>query len=176
VPGRGPVLSATVRAATVADAAALAELKVCAWRAAYGGVLPAELLAALDPTEEREAWARYLETVPPGDRLWLAEEGGELVGYARTGPAEDADLPPETGELYGLYVEPERIGTGLGRRLLVHALDDLRDRGLVRVAIWHFAGNEVAARFYERADIRVDGSRRQSDLGADEVRRVALLA
>ena len=78
-------------------------------------------------------------------------------------------MPPGTGELHGLYVEPARIATGLGWLLLHHALGDLRERGYVRVVLWHFAGNEVAARFHDRAGIAPDGSRRPDEHGADEL-------
>ena len=149
----------------------MAALKIRAWRAAYGGVLPARVLKALDPMEERGAWAGYLAEIPAEDRLWLAADDGVLVGYIRTGPSPDEDVPPGTGEIHGLYVEPARIGTGLGSRLLRQALDDLEERGYVRVVLWHFAGNEVAARFYNRAGIPPDGARRPNELGADEVRR-----
>jgi GNAT superfamily N-acetyltransferase len=160
-----------VRAAGVADAPAVAALKVRAWRAAYGGVLPPGVLEALDPVKEREAWAGYLDGIPPEDRLWVAVDDGVLVGYTRAGPSPDEDVPPGTGQIHGLYVEPARIGTGLGSLLLWHSLDDLRDRGYVRAVLWHFAGNEVAARFYDRAGIAPDGARRPNELGADEVRR-----
>lgn len=165
-----------MRAAGVADAPAVAALKVRAWRAAYGGVLPAAVLEALDSVKERAAWAGYLAQIPPEDRLWVAVDDGILLGYTRAGPSPDEDVPPGTGEIHGLYVEPARIGTGLGSRLLRHALGDLRERGYVRVVVWHFAGNEVAARFYDRAGIAPDGARRPNELGADEVRRVVALA
>jgi GNAT superfamily N-acetyltransferase len=164
-----------VRTAGVGDAAAVAALKVRAWQAAYGGVLPPGVLEALDPVPEREAWAGYLAEIPPEDRLWVAVDDGVLVGYARAGPSPDEDVLPGTGEIHGLSVEPARIGTGLGSGLLRHALDDLERRGYVSVVLWHFAGNEVAARFYDRAGIAPDGSRRPSELGADEVRRVISL-
>jgi GNAT superfamily N-acetyltransferase len=165
-----------VRAAGVADAPAVAALKVRAWRAAYGSVLPARVLEALDSVAECEAWAGYLVVIPPEDRLWLAVDAGVLVGYARAGPSPDEDVPPGTGEIHGLYVEAARIGTGLGWFLLQHALDDLSERGYVRVVLWHFAANELAARFYDRAGIAPDGARRPNELGADEVRRVLTFA
>ena len=96
------------------------------------GILPAERLDALDVDAEAEAWRERLEAPPAEERLWLAVDGDELVGYARTGPCEDVDATPELGEVHGLYAAPERIGTGVGRALLAHAAADLAARGTGR--------------------------------------------
>lgn len=149
-----------VRSATPQDARALADLKVRAWRAAYSGLLPADLLAALDLDEEAAAWGDYLKAKPEDDRLWLAVEDEHILGFVRTEP----------GEVCGLYVDPERIGTGIGRALLEHAVADLRARGARRVAVWHFVRNERAARFYDIAGFVADGAIRASDFGVDEIR------
>jgi GNAT superfamily N-acetyltransferase len=159
-----------IRAARPADAAAVAELKVRAWRAAYAGVLPAERLDALDAEAEADAWRLYLEAMPPEDRFWVAVDDGAVAGYARAGPCEDVDARPGLGEVHGLYLDPARVGTGLGRVLLEHAAADLAARGYDTLVVWHFVGNDRAARFYERAGLRPDGTRRRSPHGVDEVR------
>jgi GNAT superfamily N-acetyltransferase len=159
------------RAARPGDGAAIGALAVRAWRAAYAGVLAAEVLAALDPAAQARDWAEYLAALPPADRVWVVggTDGG-VAGFARTGPCTDADVPAGTGEVHGLYIEPALIGTGLGRSLFEHAVADLAGRH-DPVVLWHFAGNNRAARFYELAGFGLDGARRPSDHGPDEVRR-----
>jgi len=103
-----------IRTATAADAAAIGALKVRAWRAAYAAFMPAGCLAALDPSAEAAAWADYLAAMPTAHRLWVADDRG-VVGFCRSGPAHDPDLGGQAAEVYGLYIEPDRIGTGLGR-------------------------------------------------------------
>ncbi len=39
------------------------------------------------------------------------------------------------------------------------------------IVVWHFAANDVAARFYERAGFVLDGARRRSEFGVPELRR-----
>jgi GNAT superfamily N-acetyltransferase len=161
-----------IREATPEDARAVAAVKVRAWRAAYGDVLPAGVLDALDARVEEVEWRAYLAALPPGDRLWLAVDDGVVLGFARTGVCSDDDLVGGgAGEVHGLYVEPGRIGTGIGRRLLEHALEDLAARGLEPAVLWQFVGNSRAEAFYERAGLRLDGARRRSSHGVDEVRR-----
>ena len=155
-----------VRAARHEDAEAVAALKVAAWRAAYPGIVPRDVLDALDVADETRAWRAYLEDLPPGDRLWLAVHGDRVVGYARTGP----------GEVHGLYAAPDLIGAGVGGALLEHAVSDFARRGFEVATLWHFAGNDRAAGFYEHLGFRLDGARRGSEHGADELRRVRPLA
>lgn len=159
-----------VRAAVPADAEAIGALATRAWRAAYAEVLAPEVLAALDPREQARDWRAYLGDLPPADRVWLIEAGAAVVGFARTGPCGDAGLPSGAGEVHGLYVEPGLIGTGLGRSLFAHAVADLDGRH-GPIVVWHFAANDRAGSFYERAGFPLDGARRRSDFGLDEVRR-----
>lgn len=117
-----------IRAATAADAAALGTLKVRAWRAAYAAFMPTGSLAALDPSAEAAAWADYLAVMPTTHPLWVADHRG-VLGFCRTGPTHDPDLGGQAAEIYGLYIEPDRIGTGPGRALFGHAVADLDTRG-----------------------------------------------
>jgi GNAT superfamily N-acetyltransferase len=159
-----------IRLAEVRDAEAVAALKVRAWRAAYRGLLSDDLLDGLDAAVEADAWRARLAAPPAEERLWLAVERDDLVGYARSGPCEDVDATPELAEVHGLYVAPERIGTGVGRALLEHAAADLAARGYRALVLWHFVGNDRASRFYGRAGLRPDGTIRRSPVGVDELR------
>ena len=114
-------------------------------------------------------WREYVEAKPPEDRLWLALDD-HLRGFARTGPSPYPDLPQRSAEVHGLYVDPERIGTGIGRLLLEHALVDLQARGFGIATLWHFVGNERAGRFYAIAGFVADGAIRSSDFDVDEIR------
>lgn len=145
-------------------------MKIAAWRFAYDGLLSAELLAGLDQVGEEESWREYLAERPAGDRMWVADDG-EIAGFARTGPSPQPDTPEATGEVHGLYVAPGRIGTGCGRALFGRATADLVARSFAPIVVWHFVGNERAARFYEHAGFRLDGAIRASEFGVDEVRR-----
>lgn len=169
--GAVPAKDPAVRPATVADAHAIGALAARAWRAAYAGLLAPETLAHLDAEGQAYEWAGYLSQLPAPDRVWVIELAAAVCGFARTGPGSDADLPSGAGEVHGLYLDPDRIGAGLGRRLYGHAVSDLVERGHDPIVVWHFAANHVAARFYERAGFGLDGARRPSDFGIPEVRR-----
>jgi ribosomal protein S18 acetylase RimI-like enzyme len=147
-----------IREAEPRDARAIAEIHVRAWRDAYRGQLSDAYLDGLDVDERLEQHRRSLEEPRSDWRSWVAEDGGRVVGFAVTGPSEDADAGERTGEVYAIYLEPDRVGTGLGRSLFEHALEDLRERGFAEATLWVLATNERARRFYEIAGWKPDGA------------------
>ena len=147
-----------IREAEPKDAEAIAEVHVRSWQAAYRGQLTDEYLDGLSVGERLEQHRRSLEEPRAEWRTWVAEDEGRVTGFAVTGPSEDADAEPSTGEVYAIYLEPDRVGTGLGRELFEHAISDLRDRGFSVVTLWVLETNERARRFYEAAGWRTDGT------------------
>lgn len=132
-----------LRVATLEDLPAMAEVFVAAWQGGYRGVVPDEILDALDAVEvQRELGADAQTTIVAVD------DEGEVVGFTRF-QADDAE-----GHVASLYVHPSAARAGLGKRLLNHALGHLRGRD---VTLWVFAGNAAARRLYERAGFRPDG-------------------
>ncbi|MFE3505066.1 GNAT family N-acetyltransferase [Kitasatospora sp. NPDC059146] len=59
----------------------------------------------------------------------VAEEGGRVLGFAALNGA------PPSGELDLLYVEPDRIGRGVGRALFEEVRDRARALGLRRFTV-----------------------------------------
>lgn len=151
-------MPAKIREATSKDAPRLAEIHVRSWQAAYRGQLDDDYLDGLDVQGRLEQHRRSLEEPRANWRTWLAEDGGRVVGFAVTGPSEDADAERTTAEVYAIYLEPARVGTGLGRDLFAHVVDDLRERGFVSATLWVLETNERARRFYETAGWKPDGT------------------
>ncbi|MGW2376592.1 GNAT family N-acetyltransferase [Kitasatospora sp. NPDC001683] len=59
----------------------------------------------------------------------VAEDGGRVLGLAAL------TVVPPSGELVMLFVEPDRIGRGIGRTLFEHVRDRARAAGLHRLTI-----------------------------------------
>ncbi|HLA93567.1 MAG TPA: GNAT family N-acetyltransferase [Actinomycetota bacterium] len=147
-----------IREAEPRDARAIAEVHVGSWRAAYRGQLTDDYLDDLKVDDRLDQHRRTLEEPRAGWRTWVAEEGGRVIGFAVTGPSEDADAQDKTGEVYAIYLDPEQVGTGLGRALFEHAVGDLRERGFTEATLWVLETNERARRFYEIAGWKPDGT------------------
>jgi len=135
-----------IRRATAEDAEAIARVHVESWRAAYAGIVPDEFLAAL--SVERRA-AQWRETVAPERQSYLvvAEDEGAVIGFAVAGPGRESDAT-YTGELYAIYLQPERQGQGVGRALVREIARELQRRGLGSMLVWVLAENP-ARKFYE---------------------------
>lgn len=84
------------------------------------------------------------------DRLWVAEEGEQLVGSVAI-----AGQPDATARLRWFLVHPSARGQGLGRRLLGEALEFCRARGFRSVFLWTISELEAAARLYHAAGFQL---------------------
>lgn len=150
-----------VRDETVADCAAVAELHVRAWQVAYAGIVPDQVLAALDvPARTRWRADRLADPDSPFRSL-VAHDGATVTGFVTYGPyrAQELDgspLQPEHGEILAIYVHPDHWGTGAGDALLLAALGALPQP---EVRLWALAENGRALRFYARHGLHPDGLR-----------------
>lgn len=116
-----------VRRATTDDAAAVADVFLESFHATYD--FP---LAHTD--DEVRGWVR--DRLIPEQETWVATDAGRVV----------AILALEPGWVNQLYVAPDRLGEGLGRRLL----DLAKERQPGGLTLWTFQVNDRARRFYER--------------------------
>jgi GNAT superfamily N-acetyltransferase len=166
----------TIRAATVDDARAIAQIHVDGWRAAYRGQMPDAFLAGLSVDVRAEQRRKDLEALrSPEHRTWVAEDGGRIVAFAITGPSRDADAPAGASELFAIYADPARWGTGVGRALLAHVVDDLSGRGASAVTLWVLDSNARARRFYETAGFVADGGEKTAPFGGATLRELRYL-
>jgi len=155
----------TIRRQTVADVAAVSQVRARTWRAAYDGIVPAAFLDSFEPTPESIARdeERFLGR---GNQVhsFVALIDETLVGFVVAGP--DRDLGPPAGEVWAIYVDPLHWGRGIGNELLDSALRALRGSGRNPIALWVLEENRPARAFYEHAGFVPAGERRRIDLGA----------
>ena len=161
-----------MRPGAPADAAEIVRIQAAAWRTAYGGLLPVELLDALDGSGATAEWSAAIER--PGaarSRVLVAEAGSSAVGFAAYNPAEDDDLDPRTdAEIAALTVAPEHRGQGHGSRLVNATVDHLRQDGFGHAYAWLAAPggrDDDLHRFLGGAGWAEDGARRELDLRGD---------
>jgi ribosomal protein S18 acetylase RimI-like enzyme len=135
-----------VREAGEGDVAGIARVHVESSRAAHAGLLPAETLAAFDFERRLETWGATLASGV--EFVYVAEEGGRVVGFA-SGGAERAGDAEFDGELYTVYVLPARQRLGAGRLLTLAVAERLSAEGFGALLLWVLEGNGPARRFYE---------------------------
>jgi GNAT superfamily N-acetyltransferase len=149
-----------IRRALADDALGVATVHVRSWQAAYRGLMPDVYLDELDVERRRAGWERTIAETewPRSGTLVATEANGNVVGFANIGPARDGDGDPLViGELAAIYLLPEAWGSGVGRRLMLAAVNVLRDAGYAEAILWVLEGNERAQRFYEIGGWQLDG-------------------
>jgi len=160
--GRLYHLSMLLRPAEPADALAVARVHVRSWQTAYRNLLPNDYLDQLRP-EDRAQKYTFASPNPLDPYTIVAAEDGVIHGFATTAPARDPDVP-SFGELYALYVEPDRWGRGIGVALISAARVHLVDLGFKSAVLWVLAGNVRAERFYRLDHWTADGHRRSDEV------------
>lgn len=148
--------SLRIRDAKPVDAAAIAELHVAAWRAAYRGLMPDEYLASLRVEERHDRWSRALSRPGP-HKLAVAELGEKVAGFCFFGPTRDED-EPNVAEIFSVNIHPDSWGRGAGRALCEHAFREAAAREHTAMTLWVLRENEGARRFYERLGYAPDGA------------------
>ena len=169
-----PTADVSVRVGWTDDAAAIAAVQVRAWRQEYAGLLPDEVLAALDPADFAEAWAASLTR--PRDarnRVLVALERNTVRGFAVTGPASDPDSDPVAdGEIVELTVDPEQTRHGHGSRLVQACAETLKADRFGTAVIWLASTDDARRAFLTGAGWATDGAHRELDLHGDGSVRV----
>ncbi|MGW3950331.1 N-acetyltransferase family protein [Streptomyces sp. NPDC004752] len=149
---------------TLADCDRVAEIRVHGWQNAYRGLIPQAHLDALSvPADAERRRAHFGDGTGPVLNL-VAELDGEIVGWAAHGPYLDGDTHTADAELYALYVDPGRLGSGIGRALLTESVRQRAVAGHPRMLLWVLKENARARRCYERAGFRADGAEEPFDV------------
>lgn len=76
--------------------------------------------------------------------IWVAEEGGQVVGYVTT----QIDRETRIGRIPNLAVLPGHQGQGIGRKLIAAALNYLAAEGMLYARIETLAQNAVGQHLY----------------------------
>jgi diamine N-acetyltransferase len=140
-----------IRRAGPADAEALAAIGRATFAETFAHLYPPEDLAVFLADAHSLERARA-DLADPAKAVWLAEVGGEVVGYALAGPChlQHPEVTSACGELERIYIARTHQGGGAGGRLLAEALAWLEKDGPRRLWIGVWSENYGAQRLYAR--------------------------
>jgi len=156
-----------VRPACAEDAATMARVHVGSWRETYRGLMSEAVLDDPDLLPARERFWRSALTDDrwAGNRVAVAEVGGEVIGIAMSGPPQDTDATWPL-QLYVLYVLSAHHGSGAGSALLEAVIDQHES-----AALWVADPNPRARAFYAKSGFVADGLVKDDD-GVRAIRMV----
>jgi len=138
-----------IRQATLADAPAIAKVRIDTWRTAYRDIVPEDYLSNMSYEESERSWAMRLKE-SEREKAWVyvaVDVAGRLVGFVSGGVGRDVD-PMYKSELYAIYILQAYQGQGIGRILTLALVERLVQMGFDSMLLWVFADNP-ARRFYE---------------------------
>jgi ribosomal protein S18 acetylase RimI-like enzyme len=134
--------------ATVDDSRAVAEIHVAAWKSAYADIMPAEYLADLSVDSREAIWRAELSRDP--QRVALVKADEQVLGWIFWGASRDADVDPNTAEIWAINVSPDCWSRGVGRLLILHVRSHLAMAGYQAVNLWVLERNVRAIGFYRQ--------------------------
>ncbi|HQR11349.1 MAG TPA: GNAT family N-acetyltransferase [Casimicrobiaceae bacterium] len=138
-----------IRPATPADAAAIARVRVDAWRTTYKGMIPDAYLAAMKVEDSTALWEKILLAEPNSTSVFVASDAVGVVGFA----AGHMLAEPKHGfnaELSAVYLVRDAQRAGVGARLVATVAAAQRAHGATGLIVWVIAGNRPARAFYEK--------------------------
>ncbi|HET8591073.1 MAG TPA: GNAT family N-acetyltransferase [Nakamurella sp.] len=144
-------MTVIIRPPVPRDAEQVAGVHVRGWRDAYSHLLSARFYDEGALQRRITQWRRIIDDADPAQTVRVAEVDGTVVGFAFAGPAAGEDAAREE-ELYAIYVDTERHGTGVGQGLLDAALAGRPAQ------LWVVTDNSRAQAFYRRNGFRADGA------------------
>lgn len=155
----------SIRRATPADAPALASVAAATFPLACPpGTTEENIALFIETSLSQRSFEGYLGS--PAHRLWLAEDGGDAVGYSMSIRGEPADpdiqavvVSRPTVELSKIYVRESHHGSGAATELLATVIDDAISSGAQSVWLGVNQQNVRANRFYEKQGFVLRGTR-----------------
>lgn len=146
-------MTATVRRATEADAARVADLAVSLF----------ELHVVLDSkrftqiaTKDGAAQFYGSQAIAENSAVFVAEVDERIVGFAYLDyePVDYAELATNVARLHDIYVEPEFRNSGIGSLLIEAVRKDARRLGANKVLLTVAANNVDGQKLFKRTGFR----------------------
>ena len=138
----------TIRKAVVVDAPEIAQVGITSWNETYRGIVPDSHLDRMDLAERTQWTEGYLKDPKVAFYTVVAEQDGEIVGYAAGGPNRSSDESYQ-GELYTLYLLQQAQKQGIGRQLVQAVAVELAAQGYGNMCVGVLRDNPARG-FYER--------------------------
>lgn len=97
-----------------------------------------------------EVLLQHLIQAPDSGAVWVAETGGDLIGYLVAVSMPSLEHKGLMAEIDEMFVVPEARTRGVGRQLIASLEQSLAARGCVRLQLQLGVANAGARAFYRR--------------------------
>lgn len=147
------------------DRLAISDIYEKSWKFAYKGIVPQSYLDSIPSGR----WSGSVDGA--GKYNAVVIENGKFIGTSCFCKSRFPELE-NFGEIVSLYLLPEYIGKGYGKRLTEYVVNELRKLGYRDIFLWVLEENARAREFYERFGFIADGGVTVTDIGGKLLREV----
>ncbi len=120
---------------------AIASVKYHSWQETYRGIVSDAYLDTMSLAAGEERW-KFILSHPSTHKFnaVVTNEAEEVVGFVSGGKARDNETKTE-GEIYALYLLKKYHQLGLGKKLFLYGVDELRKLGLQSFSVFVLTKN-----------------------------------
>ena len=122
------------------DSYDIAKVVTIAWNDTYKGIVPDEELENLKNNEKERGENTFNKFNPDDNHKFVLEVDNKVVGFVNCGKCENPDFI-DYGEIYALNIIKDYQGFGGGRKLVLKAIEELKEMGFNKMIISCLKGN-----------------------------------
>ncbi len=135
-----------IRKVRYEDIEKIVDINIKDWKKVYKGIIDDNTLDNLDRNAKIKKWREHYNI----GNVIVAEENGIILGYCRydtNAVFENSDID---SEIIAIYVDYDKLGSGVGRKLVEYVMKDLKNKNKTKMILWCLEKNKDARRFYEK--------------------------
>jgi ribosomal protein S18 acetylase RimI-like enzyme len=137
-----------LRPATLSDAEGIALARHQSWQETYTGIIHSAYLAAMSEEEGIARWKNILSQ-PGADRFTAVLICDDKIAGFVSGGRSRSDSFNVDGEIYALYLLKEYHGRGLGAKLFINGVEELKRIGYKSFCLYVLTQNPAVG-FYKK--------------------------
>lgn len=147
------------------DRLAISRIYEESWKFAYQNIIPESFLKSIPA-------GRWASSIDKDDRETLViVENDTFIGTSSFGKSRFHDFE-NFGEIISIYLLPEYMGKGYGKKLIYTVIHELKLLGYHDIFLWVLEENERARKFYERVGFHLSDNYLDDMIGGRALREV----
>ncbi len=135
------------------------------WKYAYKGIIPQDYLDSIS----QGSWVKSLDNQDWNTLICI--DNGKIVGTSSFCKSRFEQFQG-WGEIISIYLLPDYIGMGYGKKLIEAVLLELKKQGYENIFLWVLEGNKRARNFYECCGFLKTDDLLENNIGGKDLREV----